>query len=135
MSSSAPVLAKAEPGASWKANEHHVVPKNRLGIVLFGLMMCCTFLVALDQGSFYWSLACSIYVLYGLSASMLASASLGPLYAKASDILVVFTGRKPVLYGCIIVFLVSNSLGRTNLLTQHTIQIDSGMCGASQNMT
>jgi hypothetical protein len=39
---------KAEPGASWKQKEEHVVPKNRLGIVLFGLM-CATFLAALDQ--------------------------------------------------------------------------------------
>lgn len=35
----------------WKDNEEHVLPKNRLGIVFFGLM-ACTFLAALDQVSF-----------------------------------------------------------------------------------
>lgn len=39
---------KAKPGASWKSNEQHVVPKNRLGIVFLGLC-CCTFLAAIDQ--------------------------------------------------------------------------------------
>jgi hypothetical protein len=39
---------KAEPGASWNQKEEHVLPKNRLGIVLFGLM-CAMFLAALDQ--------------------------------------------------------------------------------------
>jgi hypothetical protein len=40
--------AKEKPGASWKKDEEHVVPKNRIGIVFFGLM-CSTFLAALDQ--------------------------------------------------------------------------------------
>jgi hypothetical protein len=40
--------AKERPGASWKKDEEHVVPKNRLGIVFFGLM-CTVFLAALDQ--------------------------------------------------------------------------------------
>src|SRR6266849_10972091 len=35
-------------GASWKANEQHVLPPNRLWIVFPGLM-CCVFLAALDQ--------------------------------------------------------------------------------------
>ena len=39
---------KAKPGASWKDNEQHVLPKNRLGIVFFGLA-CCIFLAAIDQ--------------------------------------------------------------------------------------
>lgn len=39
---------KAKPGASWKDNEQHVLPKNRLGIVFFGLC-CCIFLAAIDQ--------------------------------------------------------------------------------------
>lgn len=41
---------KARPGASWKDKEEHVLPKNRLGIVFFGLM-CTMFLAALDQVS------------------------------------------------------------------------------------
>ena len=39
---------KHTPGQSWKENEEHVLPHNRLGIVFFGLMSC-TFLAALDQ--------------------------------------------------------------------------------------
>jgi hypothetical protein len=35
-------------GASWKANEQHVLPHNRFWIVFPGLM-CCIFLAALDQ--------------------------------------------------------------------------------------
>lgn len=42
--------AKQAPGESWKNNEEHVLPKNRLGIVFAGLM-CCIFLAALDQVS------------------------------------------------------------------------------------
>lgn len=42
--------AKAKPGASWKAGEEHVIPKNRLGIVFFGLMLT-VFLAAIDQVS------------------------------------------------------------------------------------
>lgn len=41
---------KHVPGASWKEDEEHVLPHNRLGIVFFGLMSC-TFLAALDQVS------------------------------------------------------------------------------------
>ena len=48
------------------------------------------------------------------SAYMLASASLGPLYGKLSNII----GRKPVLYSCIVIFLIGSAL-----------------CGAAQNMT
>jgi hypothetical protein len=33
-------LQKSEPGATWKANEIHVVPKNRISIVVFALMVC-----------------------------------------------------------------------------------------------
>jgi hypothetical protein len=43
-----PSPVKEKPGASWKKDEEHVVPKNRIGIVFFGLM-CSTFLAALDQ--------------------------------------------------------------------------------------
>ena len=37
------------------------------------------------------------------SAYLLAAAALSPLYAKLSDMI----GRKPILFGCIVVFLVS----------------------------
>lgn len=39
-----------EPGVSWKQNEEHVLPKNRLGIVSFALV-CTMFLGALDHVS------------------------------------------------------------------------------------
>jgi EmrB/QacA subfamily drug resistance transporter len=45
---------------------------------------------------------------------MLASAALGPVYGKLSNIL----GRKPILYGSIVIFLIG-----------------SAMCGAAQTMT
>jgi MFS family permease len=47
------------------------------------------------------------------SAYLLAAAALSPLYGKLSDI----TGRKPVLYGCISIFLIGSAL-----------------CGAAQSM-
>ena len=46
----ASIQAKRQPGQSWRENEQHVLPKNRLGIVFAGLM-CCIFLAALDQVS------------------------------------------------------------------------------------
>ncbi|KAG2078130.1 MFS general substrate transporter [Suillus decipiens] len=112
--------AKERPGASWKKNEEHIVPKNRIGIVFFGLM-CCVFLAALDQTIVATALPTIVADLGGGndyswvgSAYMLACASLGPLYGKLSDI----SGRKPILYGSIVIFLIGSAL-----------------CGAAQNMT
>lgn len=42
------LTTKAKPGASWKANEQHVLPKNNIPLVFSGLMLC-VFLAALDQ--------------------------------------------------------------------------------------
>ncbi|KAH7889438.1 major facilitator superfamily domain-containing protein [Phlebopus sp. FC_14] len=112
--------AKEKPGASWKKDEEHVLPKNRLGIVFFGLM-CCIFLSALDQTIVATALPTIVAELGGGknyswvgSAYMLAAASLGPLYGKLSNLF----GRKPILYGCIAIFLIGSAL-----------------CGAAQNMT
>lgn len=44
------VAKRKEPGVSWKENEEHVLPKNRLGIVSFALV-CTMFLGALDHVS------------------------------------------------------------------------------------
>ncbi|KAI4527870.1 MFS general substrate transporter [Schizophyllum commune Loenen D] len=77
---------KEKPGASWRANETHVLPHNNLPVV-------------------------RVSALY---AYLLASASLGPLYGKLSDL----TGRKPILYGSILIFLIGSAL-----------------CGAAQSMT
>ena len=41
---------KPKAGASWKAAEQHILPFNRLGIVIPGLM-ACIFLTSLDQVS------------------------------------------------------------------------------------
>jgi len=118
--SSAVVVADKRPGASWKKAEEHVIPKNRMGIVCFGLM-CTIFLVALDQTIVATALPTIIAQLGGAkyyswvgSAYMLVCAALSPLYGKLSDIL----GRKPVLYGCILMFLIGSAL-----------------CGAAQSMT
>jgi len=43
-----PLPKERKARASWKDNEQQILPENRLGIVLAGLM-CCIFLAALDQ--------------------------------------------------------------------------------------
>ncbi|KAJ3834796.1 MFS general substrate transporter [Lentinula raphanica] len=111
--------AKKEPGHSWKENETHVLPHNRLPIVFFGFM-CSIFLAAMDQTIVATALPTIVKDLGGGadyswvgSAYLLAAASLAPLYGKLSDI----TGRKPILYGCITIFLIGSAL-----------------CGAAQTM-
>ncbi|KAK7054751.1 hypothetical protein VNI00_003214 [Paramarasmius palmivorus] len=111
--------AKAKPGESWKANEEHVLPKNNLPVVFLGLM-CCIFLAAIDQTIVATALPTIVSDLGGGkdyswvgSAYLLAAATLSPLYGKLSDII----GRKPILYGCIVVFLIGSAL-----------------CGAAQTM-
>ncbi|KAH7929620.1 MFS general substrate transporter [Leucogyrophana mollusca] len=113
-------VEKAKPGESWKKNEEHVLPKNRLGIVLFGLM-CSMFLAALDQTIVATALPTVVAHLGGGnnyswvgSAYMLTAGAFGPLYGKLSDII----GRKPMLYGSIAIFLFGSAL-----------------CGAAQSMT
>ncbi|KAI0699708.1 MFS general substrate transporter [Cytidiella melzeri] len=110
---------KAAPGQSWRQNEEHVLPPNRMGIVFFGLMSC-TFLAALDQTIVATALPTIVHDLGGGqdyswvgTAYLLAAASLGTIYGKASDIV----GRKPILYASIVIFLIGSAL-----------------CGAAQNM-
>lgn len=43
-------LDKEKPGTSWRQNEEHVIPKNRLGIVFFAIL-CVTSTVVLDHVS------------------------------------------------------------------------------------
>ncbi|KIK92949.1 hypothetical protein PAXRUDRAFT_829496 [Paxillus rubicundulus Ve08.2h10] len=110
---------KAEPGASWNQKEEHVLPKNRLGIVLFGLM-CAIFLAALDQTIVATALPTIVadvgggnsYSWVGRSY-MLAAGAFGPLYGKLSNMF----GRKPILYSSIVIFLLGSAL-----------------CGAAQSM-
>jgi hypothetical protein len=99
---------KAPPGASWKNDEAHVLPKNRLGIVFAGLM-CTVFLAAIDQTIVATALPTIVSELGGGkdyswvgTAYLLAAASLAPLYGKLSDLI----GRKPILYTAIVIFLV-----------------------------
>ncbi|KAF5389816.1 hypothetical protein D9757_003708 [Collybiopsis confluens] len=113
-----------QPGQSWKENETQVLPNNRLPIVFFGFM-CTIFLAAMDQTIVATALPTIVKDLGGgadyswvgsapfFSAYLLAAASLAPLYGKLSDII----GRKPILYGCIVVFLIGSAL-----------------CGAAQSM-
>ncbi|KAG9318906.1 MFS amino acid permease [Chiua virens] len=113
-------IDKAQPGASWKDKEEHVLPKNRLGIVFFGLM-CSIFLAALDQTIVATALPTIVAKLGGGnnyswigSAYMLSASAFDPLYGKLSNMF----GRKPILYSSILIFLFG-----------------SAMCGAAQNMT
>ncbi|KAN0112081.1 MFS amino acid permease [Russula decolorans] len=107
-------------GASWKANEQHVLPHNRFWIVFPGLM-CCIFLAALDQTIVATALPTIVerlgqgknYSWVG-SSYLLAASALAPLYGKLSDLI----GRKPVLYFAILSFLLGSAL-----------------CGAAQSLT
>ncbi|KAH9901357.1 MFS amino acid permease [Cubamyces lactineus] len=110
---------RGKPGQHWKQGEEHVLPKNNIPIVFTGLM-CCIFLAALDQTIVAMALPTIVGRLGGGkeyswvgSAYLLASSALSPLYGKISDI----TGRKPVLYTCIMIFLIGSAL-----------------CGAAQDM-
>ncbi|KXN92227.1 hypothetical protein AN958_08680 [Leucoagaricus sp. SymC.cos] len=105
---------------AWKANEELVLPENRLSLVLGGLMLCI-FLAALDQTIVATALPTIVSKLNGGSryswvgtAYMLSAATLSPFYGKVSDI----TGRKPILYSTIVIFLIGSAL-----------------CGAAQSMT
>ncbi|KIM59170.1 hypothetical protein SCLCIDRAFT_1217953 [Scleroderma citrinum Foug A] len=103
---------KSAPGATWKNNEEHIVPKNRLGIVFAGLM-CSVFLAALDQTIVATALPTIVSQLGGGnkyswvgSAYMLAAGAFGPMYGKLSNMF----GRKPILYSSICTFLIGSAL-------------------------
>ncbi|KAF8586490.1 MFS general substrate transporter [Ramaria rubella] len=116
---SGPARPKKER-AAWKANEQHVVPHNNMPLVFSGLMLT-TFLAALDQTIVSTALPTIVEELGGGndyswvgSAYLLAASALGPVYGKLSDII----GRKPILFSCMIIFLIGSAL-----------------CGAAQTMT
>ncbi|KAJ9480182.1 putative Vacuolar basic amino acid transporter 5 (putative) [Pseudozyma hubeiensis] len=104
----------------WLQHDQHILPHNNMKIVMPGLCLC-VFLAALDQTIVSTALPIISQRLDGDpgqyswvgSAYLLAATSLIPLYGRLSDL----TGRKPLLYGAIIIFLFG-----------------SAMCGAAQNM-
>lgn len=108
----APGAVSHAPGASWKANEQHVLPKNNLPLVFFGFMLAI-FLAAIDQTIVATALPTisarlgggSNYSWVG-SAYLLASAACSPFYGKFSNIV----GRKPVIFGSIFIFLIGSAL-------------------------
>lgn len=119
VSEQAPTSPPKRQRASWKANEQHVVPHNNMPLVFFGLMMTI-FLAALDQTIVSTALPTIVAQLGGGnnyswvgSAYLLAASAMSPLYGKGSDII----GRKPIMFGCILIFLFGSAL-----------------CGAAQNM-
>ncbi|KAG6814514.1 hypothetical protein H0H92_000039 [Tricholoma furcatifolium] len=115
---------KQKPGASWKDNEEHNIPKNRLSVTIVATALP-TIVSELGGGNNYsWV---GRYLLQQIlhnpllmravleySAYLLAAASLSPLYGKLSDLI----GRKPILYATILIFLVGSAL-----------------CGAAKSMT
>ncbi|KAG2137516.1 MFS general substrate transporter [Suillus clintonianus] len=128
--------AKERPGASWKKKEEHVVPKNRLSIVFFGLM-CTVFLAALDQAIVATALPTIVAELGGGknyswvgSAYMLACASLGPLYGKLSDIL----GKCPRVPWTVAWELMAG-IRRPQTRAIWMYPRIFTLCGAAQNMT
>ncbi|SJX62434.1 related to multidrug resistance proteins [Sporisorium reilianum f. sp. reilianum] len=104
----------------WLQQDTHVLPHNNMKIVMPGICLAI-FLAALDQTIVSSALPIISQRLDGDagqyswvgSAYLLASTSLIPLYGRLSDL----TGRKPLLYAAMIIFLFGSAL-----------------CGAAQNM-
>ncbi|KIY43560.1 MFS general substrate transporter [Fistulina hepatica ATCC 64428] len=117
---------KRRPGESWKdnVNETQVLPRNNLPVVFAGFM-ACVFLAALGTILFMNTIVATALptivrdigggnnYAWVAAAYLLSSATLSSIYGKLADIF----GRKPVLYTCIIIFLIGSAL-----------------CGAAQNM-
>ncbi|GAA6030021.1 hypothetical protein JCM8097_009218 [Rhodosporidiobolus ruineniae] len=112
----------AEPGTGTgeKQEEVHVIPKNRMFPVMFGLALT-TFLAALDQTVVSVALSSISRDLGGSSAALswvgtaylLCISALAPCYGKLSD----YFGRKIIFFSSIAVFMLGSAL-----------------CGAAQNM-
>ncbi|KAI5118065.1 hypothetical protein M0805_006328 [Coniferiporia weirii] len=103
---------KHAPGAGWKDEEVHEIPRNNMKIVFPGLMLT-VFLAALDQTIAAVALPTIVRDIGGESgyswvgsAYLLMSACLSPLYGKLSDII----GRKPILFVSIAIFLLGSAL-------------------------
>ncbi|GAA6062990.1 hypothetical protein JCM10212_004972 [Sporobolomyces blumeae] len=101
-------------------DDEHRIPKNNMPMVLLGLALT-VLLASLDSTIVSTALSTIQRDLNGTSASLawitqaylLTCTALAPLYGKLS----VYFGRKPILFGSIVVFLFG-----------------SAMCGAAQNM-
>lgn len=104
----------------WLQKNEIVLPHNNMYIVMPGLMLVI-FLAALDQTIVSTALPAISEKLSGDagqyswvgSAYLLSATALIPLYGRLSDL----TGRKPLLYAAILIFLCGSAL-----------------CGAAQNM-
>lgn len=104
----------------WTAKEVHVIPENNMWIIVPGLMLSI-FLAALDQTVVAIALPTIVrklgtsegYAWVG-SAYMLTSGATSPFWGVLSDL----TGRKPLLFFGMILFMAASAL-----------------CGAAQNMT
>lgn len=103
-----------------RAAEIHSIPKNNLKLV-FPALMLTVFLAALDQTIVAVALPTivrdlnapeNLYSWIG-SAYLLTSSAFIPLWGRLSDLI----GRKPILYGAILTFLLGSAL-----------------CGASQSV-
>ncbi|KZT58572.1 MFS general substrate transporter [Calocera cornea HHB12733] len=113
-----PPADAAQPGAHWKTNEVHKIPKNNMKLVFPGLMLA-VFLAALDGTIVATALPTIVSEIGGAdqyewigTAYLLTATCVAPLYGKLADLI----GRKPTLYFSILIFLFG-----------------SAMCGAAQN--
>ncbi|EPQ29502.1 uncharacterized protein PFL1_02721 [Pseudozyma flocculosa PF-1] len=124
-----PATSTTSPGAApgdgtkkphWLQQDEVLLPKNNMFLVMPALMLV-VFLAALDQTIVSTALPAISERLHGSagayswvgSAYLLCSTAMIPLYGRLSDL----TGRKPLLFGAIFVFLAG-----------------SAICGAAQSM-
>ncbi|PVF96646.1 MFS general substrate transporter [Serendipita vermifera] len=103
---------KRKPGETWKKNDVHEIPHNNLWVVFPGFILT-VFLAALDQTIVSTALPSIVRDLGGASgyswvgtAYLLTSAACAPVYGIVSDMF----GRKPALFGTILIFLLGSAL-------------------------
>ncbi|BGP13229.1 hypothetical protein JCM10213v2_001148 [Rhodosporidiobolus nylandii] len=106
-------VSKEAQGVKDKDGQVHVIPKNKMLPVMFGLTLT-TFLPALDQTCVSTALSTMSRDLHGSNAALswvsgaylLCVTSLAPCYGKLSD----YFGRKIVLFSSILVFMLGSAL-------------------------
>ncbi|PWZ01326.1 MFS general substrate transporter [Testicularia cyperi] len=118
--SDTPSKGQKHGNGHWLQQNEITLPENKMVPVMIGLNLCI-FLAALDQTIVSTALPVISEHLDGDAgqyswvgaAYLLAATSLVPLYGRLSDL----TGRKPLLFASIIIFLIGSAL-----------------CGAAQSM-